>query len=100
MRTARYAEAAEPRQLFFHAHRGGFAQPQAAILRGHAHAEQPQFPCLAENFLSEPVLLVLQRIEVRQHLLFHELLCGLRHQALFRRQIFGRKHEAGVGLGE
>ena len=100
MRAACHAEAAEPGQLLLHAHRGGLVQPQAAILLRHAHAEQSQFPRLAEKLLREPLLLMLQRFEIRQDLLVHEFLRGLRHEPLVRGQILGRKHQSGVGFGE
>ena len=74
-----HAESAQARELFRHADAADLAQAQAAISLRHFHAEQAQFARLAKDLLRPTLLLMLQRLEVGEHLFFHELFRRLRH---------------------
>ncbi len=100
MRPARHAEAAEPAKLLLHRDARDFAQAQAVEVCRSLHAQQTDCARLAKDSLHQPIRLVLQCIEVREHLLLHELLRRLTHQPLFRRKLLRREHRRRVRLGK
>ena len=100
VRAAGDAEAREPAELLGDAERRDLAEAETVVSLGHLEAEQAELRGLTEEFRREALLMVLERLEAREHFLVHELLGGGGHFALVAGEILGGEDELGLGLGE